>query len=61
MAGHSYFFLLLGPSGVGKSTLIKRVVSDFPEIEYYPSNTTRSPRPGEEDGKDYFFITQEEF
>ena len=60
MAGHSYFFLLLGPSEVGKSTLIKRVVSDFPEIEYYPSNTTRSPRPGEEDGKDYFFITQEE-
>lgn len=57
----SFFFILLGPSGVGKSTLIKRIINEFSEISYYPSYTTRSPRPGEVNGQDYFFIKESEF
>jgi len=50
-----------GPSGAGKSTLIKASLEAVPELAYSVSATTRSPRPGEEDGKDYIFLSREEF
>ena len=50
-----------GPSGVGKGTVIRKLRASNPEYHYSVSATTRSPRPGEVDGKDYFFLTQEVF
>lgn len=51
-----------GPSGVGKSTLLHEVLKDESlNLVFSISMTTRSPRPGEVDGKDYFFVSKEEF
>lgn len=50
-----------GPSGVGKGTLVKLLLEDDPSLALSVSCTTRQPREGETDGKDYFFITREEF
>ncbi len=50
-----------GFSGVGKGTVIRRLMDEHPEYAFSVSATTRSPRPGEVDGKDYFFITRDEF
>ena len=50
------------PSGAGKSTLCRRLLADFPDqIVFSVSCTTRPPRPGEVDGKDYRFLSEEEF
>ena len=49
------------PSGAGKSSLIKEIISNNDKIELSVSATTRSPREGEIHGKDYFFITDNEF
>jgi guanylate kinase len=54
--------VLSGPSGVGKSTVLRRVVARFPEhLRLSISATTRSPRPGETDGVDYYFLSPDEF
>ena len=53
--------IFAAPSGAGKSSLIKKIVSNNDKIELSVSATTRSPREGELDGKDYFFITDNEF
>ena len=53
--------VISGPSGVGKSTVVRRLFKINPGLEMSISATTRPPRPGEEHGKHYFFITQEEF
>ena len=53
--------VISGPSGVGKSTLIGRVRARMPELEFSVSCTTRAPRKGEVDGRDYFFVSEEEF
>ena len=50
-----------GPSGAGKSTLIRASLESVPELAYSVSATTRDPRPGEVDGKDYIFLSREEF
>jgi guanylate kinase len=50
-----------GPSGAGKSTLIKASLQAVPELAYSVSATTRKPRPGEEDGVDYIFLSRKEF
>lgn len=55
------FFLLLGPSGVGKTTLIKMLRTEYPAIRYQPSYTTRSKREGEEEGVQYHFISRLDF
>lgn len=54
--------VLSGPSGAGKSTLLKKLFAEFPEkFGFSISHTTRNPRGGEVDGKDYHFTTQENF
>jgi guanylate kinase len=59
--GHGRVFVVTGPSGVGKGTLIKNLLARVPELELSVSATTRPPRPGEEDGVDYHFLSPEEF
>jgi guanylate kinase len=54
-------FVITGPSGVGKGTLIRGLLERVPELELSVSATTRKPRPGEQDGVDYHFLTPEEF
>ncbi|XP_028444125.1 guanylate kinase 1b [Perca flavescens] len=52
--------VLSGPSGAGKSTLMKRLMKDHEDVfGFSVSHTTRNPRPGEEDGKDYHFTTKD--
>ena len=57
----SLVFVITGPSGVGKGTLIRGLRSRIPELELSVSATTRAPRPGEADGTDYVFLDQAEF
>jgi guanylate kinase len=54
-------FVITGPSGVGKGTLIQRVCERVPGLEVSVSATTRRPRPGEVDGRDYHFLDPAEF
>jgi len=54
-------FVITGPSGVGKGTLIKLLRERVPELALSISATTRAPRAGEEDGRDYYFLTPEQF
>lgn len=56
-----FLIVLSGPSGAGKNTLMNRVIPRIPNLQYSVSATTRQPRPGEVDGVDYFFVTEEEF
>ncbi len=53
--------VLSGPSGVGKSTVIARLRQAYPQIWLSVSVTTRRPRPGEEDGREYKFVGEREF
>jgi guanylate kinase len=54
-------FVITGPSGVGKGTLIRTLVERIPELELAVSATTREPRPGEEDGVAYHFLGDDDF
>jgi len=54
-------FVVTGPSGAGKGTLIKGLVGRVPGLEVAVSATTRPQRPGEVDGRDYWFLSDEEF
>jgi len=54
-------FVITGPSGVGKGTLIRGLMERMPEIELSVSATTRPPRAGERDGVDYHFLSEQEF
>jgi guanylate kinase len=54
-------FVITGPSGVGKGTLIRELLERVPDLELSISATTRQPREGEVDGRDYHFLTPEEF
>ena len=53
--------VITGPSGVGKGTLVTELLNQHPEIWLSISATTRTPRPGEADGVDYFFKNRDEF
>ncbi len=53
--------ILSSPSGAGKSTLSRRVLEDDPDVTFSVSATTRAPRPGEVDGREYYFKTREAF
>lgn len=52
---------LTAPSGAGKTTIARRVMDAFPEMQFSVSATTRSPRPHELDGRDYYFVPPERF
>jgi guanylate kinase len=54
-------FVVTGPSGAGKGTLIRRLVAERPDLAVAVSATTRDRRPGEEDGRAYHFLSAEEF
>ena len=54
-------FILSAPSGAGKTTVAKKVLEQVPELVRVVTYTTREPRPGEQDGQDYRFISKEEF
>ncbi|WVR03638.1 guanylate kinase [Kwoniella sp. DSM 27419] len=54
--------VMCGPSGTGKSTLLNTLFSDHPgQFGFSVSHTTRKPRPGEENGREYHFVTRDEF
>ena len=54
-------FVVSAPSGTGKTTLCRTMVRIFPRMHYSISYTTRPPRPGEKNGRDYYFIPAEDF
>ncbi len=54
-------FVISGPSGVGKGTLVKLLMKEDPSLALSISCTTRAPRKGERDGKEYFFLSRDEF
>lgn len=54
-------YVISAPSGAGKSTLCRELLDIFPELRHSVSFTTRKPRVGEIEGKDYFFVSREEF
>src|SRR6187402_2889399 len=54
-------FVLSSPSGAGKTTLSRMLVAETPALQMSVSATTRQKRPGEVDGKDYFFVDQARF
>ncbi len=53
--------VISAPSGAGKTTLVQRLMQEFPQFGYSVSCTTRQPRQGEVDGKEYIFLSREEF
>lgn len=61
MRGSAKVFVITGPSGVGKGTLISALLERVPGLELSTSATTRAPRPGEEDGREYHFLDPGEF
>ena len=54
-------FLLIGPSGSGKTLLISKALDELSDLQRYVTHTTRSPRPEETHGADYFFVSRDEF
>lgn len=61
MANKGLLVILSGPSGAGKGTVLKALLARDENIKLSVSATTRSPRPGETDGKEYYFISREKF
>ncbi|MGK7894263.1 MAG: guanylate kinase [Xenococcus sp. (in: cyanobacteria)] len=53
--------VITGPSGVGKGTIVRSLIREYPQLHLSVSATTRKPRSGEIDGRDYFFLSREEF
>lgn len=54
-------FIICGPSGVGKGTVVAKLLASDPKLYFSVSATTRPPRPGEVDGKHYHFLSREQF
>lgn len=61
MKGKGRLVVLAGPSAVGKSTVVQRLRKEVEDLYFSVSMTTRDPRPGEVDGKDYFFVSRDDF
>ena len=61
MSKKGILLVISGPSGAGKGTVVKKFREIVPEIGFSVSATSRAPREGEIDGKDYYFVTREEF
>lgn len=54
-------FVVSGPSGVGKTTLCREMIRRFPNLRFSVSHTTRPPRGGDQEGRDYYFVSDETF
>ena len=54
-------FIVTGPSGAGKGTVLGRLLSTMEQLQYSVSATTRAPREGEEDGVNYYFLNRNDF
>lgn len=61
MSHDGILIVVSGFSGAGKGTLMKRLVEEYDSYALSISATTRAPRPGEEDGREYFFLSREQF
>ena len=61
MKNKGVLLVVSGPSGVGKSTVIHKLMDMRGSMEFSVSATTRHPRPGEVDGREYYFVTREKF
>lgn len=61
MEDKGLLIVVSGPAGVGKGTLCKRLFAECGDLEYSVSVTTRAPRPGETEGKEYYFRSRDEF
>ena len=61
MKGEKYLFVVSGPSGTGKDTVVASLLKKHPEIQHTVSATTRTPREGEKDGINYHFMTVADF
>jgi guanylate kinase len=61
MARQGILVVLSGPSGTGKGTICKELLQNYPNLHYSVSATTRSPRPGEINGVNYWFVSEAEF
>ena len=61
MSKRGHLYVLAAPSGGGKTSLLKALIARRPGIEFSVSCTTRNPRPGEADGRDYHFIGRKDF
>lgn len=57
----SKLFLFAAPSGAGKTTIVRHLLSNFDQLSFSVSATTRSRRPHEQDGRDYYFLTEKRF
>ncbi len=56
-----FLLVLSAPSGCGKTTILRQVMADLPGLSFSVSHTTRQPRPGEANGRDYHFVSLEQF
>ena len=61
MENEKYLFVVSGAAGTGKDSVVSALRKAHPEIEKTVSATTRSPRPGEQEGVDYYYRTKEQF
>lgn len=61
MKGEKYLFVLSGPSGTGKDTVVAQLLKNHPEIQHTVSATTRAPREGEKNGINYHFMSVADF
>ncbi|MCL5033990.1 MAG: guanylate kinase [Bacteroidetes bacterium] len=61
MSSEGMLLVISAPSGAGKTTIAKEVLRQFPRFRFSVSATTRKRRPGEVDGKDYFFLSRDDF
>lgn len=59
--GSHKIIIVTAPSGAGKTTIVKKLLSEMPELAFSISAATRAPRGDETHGKDYYFLTQEDF
>jgi guanylate kinase len=61
LSGRGILFVVSSPSGGGKTTLCRKLLAEFPDLRLYVSHTTRPPREGEKEGRDYHFVGLREF
>ena len=61
MSRHGIIFVLSAPSGAGKTSISTRIVADMPDVVQVVTCTTRTPRPGERDGREYYFLSRQAF